>query len=97
MNVNITFKHMDSSPATADYARQKLGAAHERYFPRESMDVDATFEVEKLRHIAHLHANVAGARLDATAENDEMHAAIDEVVARLERQLHDLKEKRRAH
>ena len=97
MNANFTFKQMETSPATADYARKKLVAAHDRYFPREAMDVDVTFAVEKLRHIAHLHGTVAGAKLDATAESEEMHAAIDEAMSRFERQLHDLKEKLRAH
>jgi len=53
--------------------------------------------VEKLRQKAEATVHVSGAELFATAEHEDMYAAIDALADKLDRQIIKHKEKHRGH
>lgn len=97
MNIHVTFKHMDSSPATEEYLTAKLSKLCDKYVSGAAIDATAVFEVAKIRHISNMHLVVNGNTFVATDEADDMQTAVDRMLGKLERQLHDHKAKLRAH
>lgn len=94
MQFKISGRHMEITPAIREYANKKTDKLH-RYFDRIQEivvvvdTVDHSFEVEIIADVEH-HDPIIARR---TA--DDLYAAIDEAVDRMERQLTDLKEKLR--
>lgn len=94
MQFKISGRHIDITPAIREYAAKKTEKLH-RYFDRIQEivvvvdTVDHRFEVEIIADIEH-HDPIIAKRV----END-LYAAIDATVDRMERQLTDHKEKLR--
>lgn len=95
MNLNITFRHVDPSEATKDYAAEKLGRL-KRYFDG-LVEGHVVFSQEKIRHLAEVTLHANGVSLNAKDETVDFHTAIDNVVDKLERQLKRYKEKLKRH
>jgi len=60
-------------------------------------NIEVTLIVEKQSHKAEANLHVSGADLFASAENDDMYAAIDALADKLDRQIIKHKEKHRGH
>ena len=95
MNLNITFRHVDPSAATKEYATEKIGRL-KRYFDG-LVDGHVVLSQEKIRHLAEVTLLANGVRLNAKDETVDFHTAIDNVVDKLERQLKRYKEKLKRH
>ncbi len=91
MQIDVTGQHLDVTPALRDYITGKLERL-ERHFDKVT-HVHAVLSVEKLRQKAEATINVNGASLHANAENEDMYAAIDALVDKLDRQIKKHKEK----
>jgi putative sigma-54 modulation protein len=91
MQINMTGHHVDLTPALRDYLDTKLQKL-ERHFDQIGT-VQATLSVEKDRQKAEVSMHITGAQLFADAEHDDMYAAIDLMVDKLDRQLLKHKEK----
>ena len=90
MNLNISFKQMSSSDALKFYTKEKSDKLAIYFNGRIS--VTWTFSVEKLNKIAHCH--LVGNNMDyfSDAETADMHASIDLVIEKLEKQIRKHKE-----
>ncbi len=97
MQLNITGHHVDLTDSMKDYVTSKLQKL-ERHFDHIS-NVQVTLSVEKQRQIAEATLHISGGDIHATAENEDMYAAIDLLVDKLDRQVLKHKEKNvaRAH
>lgn len=97
MQINISGHHLELTDALRDYLNEKMERL-ERHSDQVS-NVQATLSVQKQRQIAEASINVRGAQLFAEAEHDDLYAAIDLMVDKLDRQLLKHKEKAvdRAH
>jgi putative sigma-54 modulation protein len=97
MQIAVTFRHMDSSDPVREYVEEKL--ARVKKYIEEPIEAQAVLEVEKkIRHIAEVVLTAKGITIKASAEvNDDMYAAIDAVVDKLERQLKRYKDKLKDH
>ena len=91
MQLNLTGHHVDITPALRDYIQDKLQRL-ERHFDHV-IDVHCILTVEKLRHQAEARVNVSGGTLFADAVEDDMYAAVDSLVDKLDRQVKKFKEK----
>lgn len=91
MQVDVTGHHVEVTPALKDYVRTKLGRI-ERHFDHVT-DVHCILTVEKLRHKAEATLQVSGGRLYADATEEDMYAAIDGLMDKLDRQVRKHKEK----
>lgn len=95
MNLNISFKQVDSSNALKVYTKEKCETL-KKYF-NGKISVTWNFSVEKLTKTAHCH--LLGNNMDyfGEASSDDFHASIDMVVEKIEKQLRKHKEKVKNH
>jgi putative sigma-54 modulation protein len=91
MQLSVTGHHLDITAALRDYVESKIEKL-ERHFDLVS-DVHCILTVEKLRHKAEATVNVNGGQIYADAIEDDMYAAIDGLVDKLDRQVKKHKEK----
>lgn len=95
MQVNLTGHHVEITPALKDYLNTKFDRI-ERHFDNVTA-VNCILTVEKLRHKAEAKINVSGNTLFADAVEDDMYAAIDGLIDKLDRQIKKHKEKLTDH
>ena len=91
MQINLTGHHVDITPPLRDYVNSKLERL-ERHFDHVT-NIHVVLSVEKLRHKAEATLHVSGGNLFADAVQEDMYAAIDSLVDKLDRQVKKYKEK----
>jgi len=95
MQITTTFRHIDASEALKSYAEEKLSRV-QKYID-EPISAQVFLTVEKIRHIAEITITAKGITIKASEETNDMYAAIDAVLDKIERQLRRYKEKIKAH
>jgi len=95
MQLSITGHHINITPSLRDYVDNKLERL-ERHFENVS-DIHCVLSVEKLRHKAEATVQVSGATLFADEVQEDMYAAIDGLIDKLDRQVKKHKEKLQDH
>lgn len=95
MQINLTGHHVEVTDALRDYVISKFERL-ERHFDHIS-NVHVILNVEKLAQIAEATLHVSGGEIFANAEHEDMYAAIDALVDKLDRQVKKHKEKLKAH
>ncbi len=91
MQISISGQHMDVTPALREHVEEKLDKII-RHFDNLT-DTHVVLQVEKNRHRAEANINARGVRIHATAEADDMYAAIDAMTSKLDRQVLKHKDK----
>ena len=95
MQLNISGHHVEVTDSLRGYVEQKIERI-ERHFDIVS-DVHCILTVEKLRHKAEAKVNVSGGTIYAETTEEDMYAAIDGLVDKLDRQVRKHKEKLSDH
>jgi putative sigma-54 modulation protein len=95
MNLTISGHHLEVTPALRGYVTTKLERIR-RHFD-QVIDVNVSLSVDKLRQKAEIALHVRGKDLFAEAVHDDLYAAIDALVDKLDRQVLKYKDKRFAH
>ena len=95
MQVNLTGHHVDITDALRAYVDEKI-ARLERHFDHVT-NVHVILSVEKLQKKAEATVHVAGADVFADAVHEDMYAAIDALIDKLDRQVIRHKEKTKSH
>lgn len=85
MQINITGHRLEVTPALRAFTEEKFDRL-ERHFDHITA-VHVVFDVEKLRQIAEATVHVSKGELHASSEHEDMYAAIDDLVDKLNRQL----------
>jgi len=86
MNIAVTFRHMDASEATRTYATDKV--ARMQRFLRAPMKCQITFSCEQERlHKVEVEIHSGPAHFHAHETTEDMHASIDKVSDKIERQI----------
>ena len=93
MQLSISGHHLDITDAIKDYVPNKISRL-ERHSDRIT-STQVNLSVDKLIQRAAATVNVAGGEVFANAEHDDLYAAIDALVDKLDRQLIKHKEKSR--
>jgi len=91
MQLNLTGHHVDITTSMRDYVTNKLERL-ERHFDHVT-NVHVILSVEKLRQKAEATIHVTGNNIFAECEDEDMYAAIDALVDKLDRQIRKHKEK----
>jgi len=91
MQLSITGHHIDLTDSLRGYVQTKISRL-ERHFDIVS-DVHCILTVEKLRHKAEATVSVNGSTIYADATEEDMYAAIDGLVDKLDRRVRKFKEK----
>jgi len=95
MQLNLTGHHVDITPSLRAYVNEKLDKL-ERHFDHVT-NVNVVLRVEKLEQRAEASVNVSKGQLFADASSDDMYAAIDALIDKLDRQIIKHKEKLTDH
>ena len=95
MNIIMTGHHIQVTDAIRNYVNEKF-ARLERHF-EHLIEIHVVFEVEKLQQKAEATVQINGATLFAEDVQEDLYAAIDGLVDKLDRQLVKHKEKHRDH
>ncbi|MBL8539152.1 MAG: ribosome-associated translation inhibitor RaiA [Burkholderiales bacterium] len=85
MNLNLTGHHVDITPAIRDYVTGKIERIT-RHFDHV-IDVTVTLSVEKLKRKAEANVHVSGKDIFCETDHEDMYAAIDALVDKLDRQI----------
>lgn len=91
MQINVSGHHVDLTSALRDYVISKLERI-ERHFDNVG-NVHVVLSVEKKEQKAEATVHIAGGELFADARQENMYAAIDSLVDKLDRQIIKHKEK----
>lgn len=96
MQISVTFRHMETSEPVRVYAEEKLSRV--KKYIEEPIDVQVALSVEKkIRHRAEVIIVAKGITIKASDETNDMYAAIDTVIDKIERQVKRYKEKLKNH
>ena len=96
MQIAVTFRHMESSDAVRSYVEEKL--ARVRKYVDEPIDAQVVLSVQKkIHHRAEVTMVAKGLTMKSAEEKDDMYAAVDLMVDKIERQLKRYKEKLKRH
>ncbi len=91
MHIKVDGRHVEVTDSMNDYIQTKLSRI-ERHFDH-LVNVHVVLAVEKQRQRAEATIHVAGNDIHAHSEDDDMYAAIDALVDKLDRQIKKHKEK----
>jgi putative sigma-54 modulation protein len=95
MQIKLTGHHVDITEPLKDYVDNKFDRL-ERHFDHV-INAHVILSVEKLRQKAEATLLINGANVFADATHEDMYAAIDGLIDKLDRQVIKYKEKRQDH
>ena len=95
MHINLTGHHMDITPALRSYVTNKF-VRLKRHFDNMT-NIHVILSVEKERQKAEATISVSRGNLFANSEHEDMYAAIDVLIDKLDRQVKKHKEKLSDH
>lgn len=95
MQLTISGHHIDLTDAMQDYVENKMERL-ERHFDQVTK-INVILSVEKMRQKAEATIHITGNDVFANAEDENMYAAIDALVDKLDRQIKKHKEKMTDH
>lgn len=96
MQVTVTFRHVDPTPALRTYAEGKLTRVVKKYLRRPG-DAHVILAVSKTRHMAEITLQADHVSLFAKEVTTDLYSAIDLAVEKLEHQAQKLKARRKEH
>ncbi len=94
MNLNITGRHMDITPAIRDHVLSKLDKV-KRHFD-QVIDINVILGVDKLVQKAEATVHLSGKTVFAESSDENLYVAIDKLVDSLDRQVLKHKDKHSA-
>lgn len=95
MNLNITGHHLEVTPALREYVTTKLDRVI-RHFDHVTA-THVILSVQKLKQKAEVTVHVRGKDIYVESEDDDLYAAIDAMVDKLDRQVVKHKERSADH
>ena len=95
MQVSLSGHHVEITDSMRAYVNEKIERL-ERHFD-QALDIHVVLTVEKMRHRAEATLHVSGGNLHADDVQEDMYAAIDGLVDKLDRQGIKHKEKLKNH
>lgn len=95
MHIKVDGRHVEVTESMHDYIQTKMSRI-ERHFDH-LVDVHVVLAVEKQRQMAEATIHVAGNDIHAHSEDEDMYAAIDALLDKLDRQIKKHKEKLTKH
>ncbi|HFD86502.1 MAG TPA: ribosome-associated translation inhibitor RaiA [Gammaproteobacteria bacterium] len=95
MQLTLTGHHVDITDSLRSYVTEKFQRLA-RHFD-QVLDANVILTVEKLQQKAEAELHVSGARIYAESVEEDMYAALDKLVDKLDRQVVKYKEKNHNH
>ena len=95
MQLNLSGHHLEITPRTRDYAKNKFKRI-QRHFSRVTQ-VHCVLSAEKSQYKAEATVHLSQGRLYANAVRHDLRAAVDDLIEKLDRQVLRHKEKLHDH
>ena len=95
MQINVTGHHIEVTPALRSYVTEKLQRIS-RHFDHV-ISIDVILKLENHHKNAEGKVNAAGRMLFAQESDEDMYAAIDGLIDKLDRQVRRYKDRKRGH
>ncbi|MGP1614433.1 MAG: ribosome hibernation-promoting factor, HPF/YfiA family [Pollutimonas bauzanensis] len=95
MNLSITGRHLEVTPAIREYVMNKL-ARVSRHFDNV-IDTQAILSIERLKHTAEITMRLRGKDIHCAATDENLYAAIDLLADKIDRQVIKYKSKVQDH
>lgn len=95
MQLAVTFRHMEPSEALKQYVQERTSRLT-KYIDRP-LDTQVTLSIQKFRQTADVVINANGIRIAGQEAHEDMYAAIDLVMDKIERQVKKFKDRIRKH
>ncbi|SAI23350.1 sigma(54) modulation protein [Bordetella ansorpii] len=95
MNLSISGRHLDVTPAIREYVMNKLARVL-RHFDHV-IDTQVMLSVEPLRHRAEITMRLRGKDIHCEAVDENLYAAIDLLADKIDRQVLKYKDKVQSH
>lgn len=95
MQVTITFRHMDASPAVREYVDSRI--SHIEKFLIKPTEVHVILSVEKFRHRAEIVLFEQHFKASADETSDDMYKSLDSALTKIETQVKKHKTKVQEH
>ncbi len=95
MQVSVTGRHVEVTESMKQHVEDKISKI-KRHFDHVT-DIHVILTVEKLEQKAEATVQISGAKLFADDVQEDMYAAIDNMVDKLDRQIIKHKEKTQSH
>lgn len=93
MQISVVFRHMDRSDGLRQYAEKRL--ARLVRVAGDGAEARVVLTVEKFRHRAEVALSARRIAVAGAEETEDMYAAIDRVVDKLDRRISETRERRR--
>src|SRR5512139_2645356 len=93
MQIAVTFRHMDVSEGVRGYVKEKVEKL-EKYI-ENPQEVHVVLSVEKFRQIAEITIVSDGMTLNSQGRDNDLYAAIDQMVDKMERRIRERRDKGR--
>jgi putative sigma-54 modulation protein len=94
MNLNLTGRHLEITPAIREHVISKLDKV-KRHFDNV-IDINVILSVDKLKQMAEASVHLSGKTIFAETEDSNLYVAIDSLIDSLDRQILKHKEKHTA-
>ena len=86
MQINITFRHVEPSPAVKEYIGEKLHKV--KKYLQEPIEAHVVVAAEKFMHIIEVNITAGnGTAIHGEERMEDIHAAVDSVADKIERQV----------
>ncbi len=95
MQINLTGHHIEITDSLRNYVTEKMEKL-ERHFDKVS-NTHVILSLENVKHKAEATVHMTGNNIFADAIEDDMYAAIDGLIDKLDRQVKKHKEKMKNH
>ncbi len=95
MNLTITGHHVEVTPAIRDYVSSKLERVL-RHFDNVT-SINVILSVVKLKQTAEVTVHVRGKDLFVESSDEDLYAAVDSMIDKLDRQVIKYKQKNQDH
>ena len=95
MNLNITGRHLEITPAIQEYIENKFIKIKNHF--NDVIDVKFILSVEKLNSIVDATIHLPHLNINAKSIDEDMYKAIDLAISKIDRQVIKYKEKHKDH
>jgi len=95
MNVQVSGHHVEVTQAIREYVMSKLERI-QRHFD-QVIDINVILSVQKLRQKAEISVHLSGKDIHVESDDEDMYAAIDLMMDKLDRQIIKHKQKAFSH
>lgn len=87
MNISFSFKNFEPSDHLKKYARRRMEKLGRFFGKGADLEIAVTLSVDKFRHRCDVNVSGEGLHINATEQSQDMYAAIDLIVDKIESQI----------